>query len=163
MDAHALTIKTVRDGPACTLILRGDLDLLETGRFLEHAALAADDLTGRLGFDLAGVLFLDCAGVRALRIATRLAPGRCPVITGSLRPSRAGSLSCWGWTRRTFGNRARDTDSGTAHRIAGPVSRTLPRWIRAPRSSPGLRAARDHRGQRDRPPVSAHRAANAGT
>ena len=86
MDAHALTIKTVRDGPACTLILRGDLDLLETGRFLEQAALAADDLTGRLGFDLAGVLFLDCAGVRALRIATRLAPGGYPVITGSLRP-----------------------------------------------------------------------------
>jgi len=86
MDAHALTIKTVRDGAGCTLILRGDLDLLETGRFLEQAALAADDQTGRLGFDLAGVLFLDCAGVRALRIATRLAPGRCPVITGSLRP-----------------------------------------------------------------------------
>jgi hypothetical protein len=54
MDARALTIKTVRDGPACTLILRGDLDLLETGRFLEQAALAADDLTGPLGFDLAG-------------------------------------------------------------------------------------------------------------
>ena len=86
MDAHALTIKTVRDGPACTLILRGDLDLLETGGFLEQAALAADDQTGRLGFDLAGVLFLDCAGVRALRIATRFAPGGCPVITGSLRP-----------------------------------------------------------------------------
>jgi anti-anti-sigma regulatory factor len=81
-----LTIKTVRDGPACTLILRGDLDLLETDRFLEQAALAADDLTGRLGFDLAGVLFLDCAGGRALRIAARLAPGGCPVITGSLSP-----------------------------------------------------------------------------
>ena len=86
MDAHALTIKTVRDGPACTLILHGDLDLLETGRFLEQAALAADDQTGRLGFDLAGVLFLDCAGVRALRIATRFAPGGCPVIIGSLSP-----------------------------------------------------------------------------
>jgi anti-anti-sigma regulatory factor len=86
MDAHALTVKTVRDGPARTLILRGDLDLPATGRFLEQAALAADDQAGRLGFDLAGVLFLDCAGVRALRIATRLAPGRCPVITGSLRP-----------------------------------------------------------------------------
>ena len=86
MDAHALTIKTVRDGPACTLILRGDLDLLETGRFLEQAALAADDLTGRLGFDLAGVLFLDCAGVRVLRIAARCAPGGCPVIIGSLSP-----------------------------------------------------------------------------
>jgi len=86
MDAHALTIKTVRDGPVCTLILRGDLDLLETGRFLEQAARAIDDVTERLGFDLAGVLFLDCAGVRALRIATRFARGGCPVITGSLRP-----------------------------------------------------------------------------
>jgi len=84
MDAHALTIKTVRDGAGCTLVLRGDLDLPATGRFLEQAALAADDQTGRLGFDLAGVLFLDCAGVRALRIATRLAPGGCPVIIGSL-------------------------------------------------------------------------------
>ena len=86
MDVRALTTKTVRDEPVCTLILRVDLDLLETGRFLEQAALAADDLAGRLGFDLAGVLFLDCAGVRALRIATRFAPGGCPVIIGSLRP-----------------------------------------------------------------------------
>jgi hypothetical protein len=53
---------------------------------LEQAALAVDDLTERLGFDLAGVLFLDCAGVRALRIATRFAPGDCPVIIGSLSP-----------------------------------------------------------------------------
>jgi hypothetical protein len=42
MDAHAQTIKTVRDGPVCTLILRGDLDFPETGSFLEQAALAAD-------------------------------------------------------------------------------------------------------------------------
>jgi anti-anti-sigma regulatory factor len=86
MDAYALTVKTVRDGPVCTLILRGDLDLLETGRFLEQAALAADDQTGRLAFDLAGVLFLDGAGVRALRIATRCTPAGGPVITGSLSP-----------------------------------------------------------------------------
>jgi len=86
MDAYALTINSVRDGPVCTLILRGDLDLLETGGFLEQAALAVDERTERLGFDLAGVLFLDCAGVRALRIATRLAPGGCPVIIGSLSP-----------------------------------------------------------------------------
>jgi anti-anti-sigma regulatory factor len=86
MDAYALTVKTVRDGPVCILILRGDLDLLETGRFLEQAALAADDQTGRLGFDLAGVLLLDCAGIRALRIATRCTLAGGPVITGSLRP-----------------------------------------------------------------------------
>ena len=39
MDARALTIKTVRDGPVCTLILSGDLDLLETGGFLEQRPL----------------------------------------------------------------------------------------------------------------------------
>ena len=38
MDVGALTVKTVRDGPVCTLILRGDLDLPATGRFLEQAA-----------------------------------------------------------------------------------------------------------------------------
>jgi anti-anti-sigma regulatory factor len=86
MDAHALTINTVRDGPVSTLILRGDLNLLQTGGFLEQAALAVDDLTERLGLDLAGVLFLDCAGVRALSTAARVAPGGCPVIIGSLSP-----------------------------------------------------------------------------
>ena len=88
MDAHALTINSVRDGPVCTLILHGDLDLLQTGRFLEQAALAVDDQTGQLGLDLAGVLFPDCAGVQALRTATRLAPGGCPVTIGSLSPMR---------------------------------------------------------------------------
>ena len=86
MDAHALTVNAVRDGRVSTLILGGDLDLLETGGFLEQAALAVDDRTGRLVFDLAGVTFLDCAGVRALSIAARLAPGGCPVIIRSLSP-----------------------------------------------------------------------------
>ena len=86
MDPHALTIKTIRDGPVCTLILSGDLDLLETGGFLEQAARAVDERTERLGLDLAGVLFLDCAGVQALRTATRFAPGSCPVTIGLLSP-----------------------------------------------------------------------------
>ena len=98
MDARALTVKTVRDGPVCTLILSGDLDLPATGRFLEQAALAVDDSTGRLVFDLARVLFLDCAGVRALRIATRFAPGGCPVIIGSLSPMPRRIAECWAWT-----------------------------------------------------------------
>jgi anti-anti-sigma factor len=86
MDAHALTIKAVRDGPVCTLILSGDLDLPETGGFLDQAALAVDAQTERLVFDLAGVTFLDCTGVRALSIAARLAPSGCPVIIRSLSP-----------------------------------------------------------------------------
>src|SRR2546421_9608634 len=86
MDVRALTVNAVRDGPVSTLILYGDLDLAETGGFLEQAALAVDDRTERLVFDLAGVMFLDCAGVRALSIAARLAPGGCPVIIRSLSP-----------------------------------------------------------------------------
>jgi anti-anti-sigma regulatory factor len=86
MDADALTVNAVRDGPVSTLILCGDLYLPETGGFLEQAALAVDDRTERLVFDLAGVTFLDCTGIRALSIAARLAPSGCPVIIGSLSP-----------------------------------------------------------------------------
>ena len=54
--------------------------------FLEQAALAVDDRTEGLVFDLAGVTFLDCAGVRALSIAARLVPGGCLVVIRSLSP-----------------------------------------------------------------------------
>ena len=87
MDVRALTVKAVRDGPVRTLILSGDLDFPASGGFLERAAMAVDDRTERLVFDLAGVTFLDCAGIRALSIAARLAPGACPVIIRSLSPT----------------------------------------------------------------------------
>ena len=86
MDVHALTVNAVRDGPVSTLVLCGDLDLAETGGFLEQAALAVDDRTERLVFDLAGVTFLDCAGIRALSIAACLASSGCTVIICSLSP-----------------------------------------------------------------------------
>jgi anti-anti-sigma factor len=86
MDEHALTIKIVRDGLVCVLILGGDLDLSETGEFLEQAALALDNRTERLVLDLAGMTFLDCAGVRALAMAASFAPSGCPVIIRSASP-----------------------------------------------------------------------------
>ena len=72
MNEQALTISAVRDGPVCTLILSGNLDLTETGRFLEQAGLTVGSWTERLVLDLAGVTFLDCAGVRALEAGGRL-------------------------------------------------------------------------------------------
>ena len=54
MDMHALTIEAVRDGPVCTLILRGDLDLSAASGFLTQAALVIDDRTERLVLDLPG-------------------------------------------------------------------------------------------------------------
>ena len=92
MNEHALTVKAVRDGPVCALILTGDLDLTVTSGFLVQAALAVDDRAERLVLDLAGVTFLDCAGVRALAVAASFAPGGCPVIIRSLSP----------WARRIF-------------------------------------------------------------
>jgi anti-anti-sigma factor len=89
MDAYDLTVKTVRDGAVCTLILGGALDLLTADAFLQHAARVLDDRIERLVLDLAGVTFLDCSGVRALAIATCFAPSSCPVIIRSLsRPAR---------------------------------------------------------------------------
>jgi anti-anti-sigma factor len=86
MDADDLTVKTVRDGAVCTLILSGDLDLGAAGEFLHHAARVLDDRIEQFVLDLAGVTFLDCAGVRALAIATCFAPDGCPVIIRSLSP-----------------------------------------------------------------------------
>jgi len=86
MNADDLTVKTVRDGAVCTLILGGSLDLLAADEFLQQAARVLDDRIERLVLDLAGVTFLDCAGVRALAIATCFAPGGCPVIIRSLSP-----------------------------------------------------------------------------
>jgi hypothetical protein len=50
MDVHPLTVNAIRHGPISTLIQGnpGDLDLAETGGFLEQAALAVDDRTERL-------------------------------------------------------------------------------------------------------------------
>lgn len=92
MDEHALTIKTVRDGPVCALILTGDLDLSETDGFLGQATLAVDNRTERLVLDLAAVTFLDCAGVRALAMAASFAPDGCPVIIRALSPMARRTL-----------------------------------------------------------------------
>ena len=133
MDARALTVKTVRDGPVCTLVLSGDLDLLETGGFLEQAALAVDDQTGWLGSGLAGVLFLDCAGVRALRIATRLAADGCPVIICSLSPTPRRIVELLGLDlanlrERSLGHGLRDgpRDSRTGQQDLVPVEPGAP-------------------------------------
>jgi anti-anti-sigma regulatory factor len=131
MDAHARTIKTVRDGPVCTLILSGDLDLLETGGFLEQAAPAVDGRAGRLGSGLAEVLFLDCAGV--LRITTRLAAGGCPVVVCPLSPMARRIVELLGLDQAnlpklSLGDGLRDgpRDSRTGPRDLVPAERGAP-------------------------------------
>ncbi len=87
MDTDDLTIKTIRAGPACTLVVSGELCYSSASGFLHHAARVVDDRTGRLVLDLAEVTFLDCYGLRALAIVAGFAPGSCPVIMRSLSPA----------------------------------------------------------------------------
>lgn len=95
-DAGPLTVKTARDGRICVLTLVGDLDIIAAAEFLEHVARVVDDRTERLVLDLAGLMFLDCAGARALAQATYLAPSGCPVIICSLSPPARRVLDLMG-------------------------------------------------------------------
>lgn len=84
---NSLTIKVARDRRICVLTLSGDLDFLAVPGFLVHAAQVIDERAERFVLDLAGLTFLDCAGARALAIATNLLPSGCPVIIRSLSPA----------------------------------------------------------------------------
>ena len=92
----ALTIRAVRDGPVRTLILRGELDLGQTGGLLRQAAGTVDSQTEQLVLDMAGLSFLDCAGARALAIAAGFAPAGCPVVIRSLSPQARRVLELLG-------------------------------------------------------------------
>ena len=107
MHEHALTIRTVRAGPVCALILRGGLDLGQTDGFLGQAVATAGNRAGRLVLDPAGVAFPGCAGVPAQPTAASFAPRGCPVIIRSLSPGDAGPSSYWTWTHTTSGQPAR--------------------------------------------------------
>ena len=84
---NSLTIKVARDRRICVLTLSGDLDFLAVPGFLRHATQLIDERTERFVLDLAGLAFLDCAGARALAVATTLLPSGCPVIIRSLSPA----------------------------------------------------------------------------
>lgn len=91
-DAVVLTVKTAQDGRICALTLSGDLDFTTAAGFLEHVAQVLDDHTERFVLDLAGLAALDCAGARALVLATYTAPTGCPVIICSISPPAARLL-----------------------------------------------------------------------
>ena len=137
MDNNALTVKTVRDGPVCTLVLIGDLDLSETSEFLVQAALAVDDRTERLVLDLAGVTFLDCAGVRALAVAASFAPGGCPVIIRSLSPRARQIFERLDLDKETLQPASPELRTTRPARAARPVSRNP--------ATPELYLARGHK------------------
>jgi anti-anti-sigma factor len=125
MGEHVLTVKAVRDGLVCALILSGDLDLSETGGFLGPAALAIDNRTERLVLDLAGVTFLDCAGVRALTMAASFAPSGCPVIIRSLSPAARRILELLDLDVESIGQASPEPRTTRRTQARQPISRNL--------------------------------------
>ena len=93
--------------------------------------------TERLVLDLAGVTFLDGAGVRALAVAASFAPGGSPVIIRSLSPR----------TRRIF--ERLDLDKETLQPASPEPRTTRPARARRPVSrnlaTPELHLARVHK------------------
>src|ERR1700749_3106029 len=131
MDEHPLTVEAVRDGPVCTLILSGDLDLSETSGFLGQAALAVDNRIERLVLDLAGVTFLDCAGVRALAMAASFAPSGCPAIIRSLSPAARRIFQPLGLDAASLRQAGRGLDQPDGPGLGNQPAGTWPRRSRA--------------------------------
>lgn len=81
------------EGPDTALILTGELDLCSHHPFWEDFSRAAAAATGRVILDLAGLAFLDAAGLRALEKAHRLMGDRLIVRRPSLAARRLLELS----------------------------------------------------------------------
>ena len=71
------------DGDEATLLLRGELDMVSAPAVSAQLTeiLARDPQ--RLTVDLAGVVFMDCAGIAPLVTARRALPPGCPLILRS--------------------------------------------------------------------------------
>jgi anti-anti-sigma factor len=85
-DAGHLRVRAGGSGGVCVLWVSGELDALSADGFAKQARGLIDRRAERLVLDLSGLLYADCAGVRALAAMTGLVPGDCPVIVRSARP-----------------------------------------------------------------------------
>jgi anti-anti-sigma factor len=71
----------------CVLSVSGELDFLSAGSLVRRARGLVDGRAERLVLDLSGLMFADCAGVRALAAVAGLVSDHCPVIVRSARPA----------------------------------------------------------------------------
>ena len=74
------------DDGAVTVTVRGEIDAGTAGAFWERLAAVAGASPRRLVIDLAGVDFLDSAGLHAFVRLRKALPGHCPVILRSPQP-----------------------------------------------------------------------------
>jgi anti-anti-sigma factor len=88
-------VRLERDGPACVLVLEGELDLYTTKEAIRVAAGAVVHVV-----DLAGVSFIDSTGLRmVLELYRRAQDAEQPFVVAGARPEVARSFEITGITQ----------------------------------------------------------------
>jgi anti-anti-sigma factor len=85
-QAAALTVRDRWDGAEATVTVQGEIDVTTAAVLSENLGGVAASSPRRLVIDLAGVGFLDSAGLQAFARVRRQLPEDCPVIVRSARP-----------------------------------------------------------------------------
>jgi len=70
--ANELRVETHTDGPVCTIVLTGDVDLASRPA-VDEAMTSACTSAATVTVDLSGVTFMDSSGLNALIAAAKLA------------------------------------------------------------------------------------------
>src|SRR5215510_2930390 len=84
--APALTVRDRWDGAEATVTVQGEIDVTTAAALSGHWDEVAARNPQRLVIDLAGVGFLDSAGLQAFAQVRRKLPEDCPVIIRSAQP-----------------------------------------------------------------------------
>ena len=82
-ETSALTVCDQWAGRTATVTVRGEIDAATADAFHERLAAVAGGGPTRLVIDLAGVEFLDSAGLRAFVRLRKALPRDCPIILRS--------------------------------------------------------------------------------
>lgn len=85
-DPAALTVRDRWDGAEATVTVQGEIDVTTAAVLSGHLGEVAAGNPQRLVIDLAGVGFLDSAGLQAFAQLRRELPEGCPIIVRSARP-----------------------------------------------------------------------------
>ena len=85
-QAPALTVCDRWDDGVATVTVRGEIDISTSGVFLGRVGEVVGGNPRRLVIDMAGVEFMDSAGLQAFMRIRGQVPERCPIIVCSAPP-----------------------------------------------------------------------------
>jgi len=85
-EAPGLEVRDRWDNGEATVTVRGEIDMSTAEILAARLAEVAGRSPGRLVVDLAGVGFMDSAGLHCLARVRRLLPEHCPLVIRSAQP-----------------------------------------------------------------------------